>query len=73
MGYDPAGFYSMGYDHRGIPIPMHSGAYDIPMDMYLPQSTSSISSRSRNPTDVRENFLIKNTPCLFLFSSMNKR
>jgi hypothetical protein len=26
------------------------------MDMYLPQPTSSISSRSRNPTDVNWNF-----------------
>jgi hypothetical protein len=52
MGYDPTGFYPIGYDHRGMPIPMHSGGYDIPMDMYLPQPTSSISSRSRNPTDV---------------------
>ncbi len=56
MGYDPTGFYPIGYDHRGMPIPMHSGGYDIPMDMYLPQPTSSISSRSRNPTDVNWNF-----------------
>ena len=52
MGYDPTNFYPMGYDHRGMPIPMHGGGYDTPMDMYFPQSTSSISSRSRNATDV---------------------
>jgi hypothetical protein len=75
MGYDPVGFYPMGYDHRGMSMPMHGGAYDMPMDMYLPQSTSSMSSRSRNSTDVRFNFLIKNhfnTLSLFPFS-MNKR
>ncbi len=75
MGYDPVGFYPIGYDHRGMSMPMHGGAYDMPMDMYLPQSTSSMSSRSRNSTDVRFNFLIKNhfnTLSLFPFST-NKR
>jgi len=52
MSYDPTGFYPMGYDHRGMPIPIHGTGYDIPMDMYLPQPTSSGSSRSRNPNDV---------------------
>lgn len=52
MAYDPSSFYPMGYDHCGMSIPMHSGGYDTPMDMYLPQSTSCTSSRSRNTTDV---------------------
>lgn len=56
MSYDPTGFYPMGYDHRGMPISMHSGGYDVPMDMYLLPPTSSTSSRSRNPTDVNSNF-----------------
>jgi hypothetical protein len=51
MSYDPSGFYPMGYDHRSMPVSMHGG-YETPMDMYLPQPTSSISSRSRNSTDV---------------------
>jgi hypothetical protein len=54
MGYDPTGFYPMGYDHRSMPMSMHGGSYDIPMDMYLPQSTSSMSSRSRNSTDYEQ-------------------
>ncbi len=52
MGYDPSSFYPIGYDHRGMPIPIHPGGYDVPMDMYLPQPPSSTASRSRNPTDV---------------------
>lgn len=52
MGYDPSGFYPMGYDYRGMPLSMHSGSYDMPMDMYLPQSNAYSSSRSRNSTDV---------------------
>lgn len=59
MGYDSSSFYPMGYDHRGMPVSMHSGGYDMPMDMYLPQPTSLVSSRSRNPADVNENFLLK--------------
>lgn len=53
MNYDPASFYPIGYDHRGMPISMHGGSYDMPMDMYLPQSSSYSSSRSRNSADVR--------------------
>ena len=52
MGYDPSSFYPIGYDYRGMPLPMHSGGYDMPMDMYLPQSNSYSSSRSRNPAEV---------------------
>jgi hypothetical protein len=52
MAYDPNGYYPMGYDHRGMPLPMHGGGYDVPMDMYLSQPTSSIPSRSRNSNDV---------------------
>lgn len=51
MGYDPSHFYPMGYDHRSMPMSMHGGGYDIPMEMYMPPSTSS-SSRSRNSNDV---------------------
>jgi hypothetical protein len=56
MSYDPSSFYPMGYDHRSMPVSMHGG-YETPMDMYLPQPTSSISSRSRNSTDVKLKFL----------------
>jgi len=59
MGYDPSSFYSMGYDHRGMPISMHGGGYDVPMDMYLPQPPTSTSSRSRNPTDVNKKIFCK--------------
>jgi hypothetical protein len=58
MAYDPTGFYPMGYDHRGLPMPMHSGSYENPMDMYLPQSAAPLSSRSRNPTEVSAKFPI---------------
>ncbi|CAF1117421.1 unnamed protein product [Adineta steineri] len=53
MAYDPSAFYSMAYDHRNLPLSMHGG-YETPMDMYLPQPTSSISSRSRNTTDYEQ-------------------
>lgn len=73
MGYDPSSFYQMGYDYRGMPLPMHSGGYDMPMDMYLPQSSSYSSSRSRNPAGVSEedySQLDNHTP---LSSSMVKK
>jgi hypothetical protein len=57
MSYDPNGFYPMGYDHRGMPVPMHGG-YEAPVDMYFPQPTSSQSSRSRNTTDVNNKFYL---------------
>ncbi len=67
MAYDPSSFYPMGYDHRGMPVPIHSGSYEAPMDMYHPQSTSSISSRSRNPTDVNSNLFAFENMC-FVFN-----
>jgi len=57
MGYDVNHFYPMGYDHRGMSMPMHSGGYDMSMDTYMPQSTSS-SARSRNSNNVNRNFVL---------------
>ncbi|CAF4391107.1 unnamed protein product [Rotaria socialis] len=55
MAYDPTTFYPMGYDHRGMPIPMYGAGYEVPMDMYYPQPTSSMpSSRSRNVNEYEQ-------------------
>lgn len=78
MAYDPTGYYPAGYDHRGMPIPMHGGGYDVPLDMYYPQPAYPVSSRSRNPTDVDKHFFFfveKSNDvylCYFLIS-MNKK
>ncbi|CAF0761482.1 unnamed protein product [Adineta ricciae] len=61
MSYDLSGFYPMGYDHRGVPISMHGGVYDTPMDMYPSQSTTSSSSRSRNNYEQEINAFLRHT------------
>jgi hypothetical protein len=52
MGYNTSRFYPIGYDHSGMPIPLHGGGYDVPINMDLSQLVSSTPSHSRNPTDV---------------------
>ncbi|CAF4738589.1 unnamed protein product, partial [Rotaria sp. Silwood1] len=47
MSYGPTSFYSIEYDHCGIPIAMQSEDYGIAMNMYSSQPTSSMSSRSQ--------------------------
>ncbi|CAF2709690.1 unnamed protein product [Rotaria sp. Silwood2] len=42
MVYDPTGLYTMGYDSHSI----HSGGYNDPMNMYLPQPSSSMSQNT---------------------------
>lgn len=42
MVYDPTSLYPMGYDSHS----MHSGGYGDPMNMYLPQTSSSISQNA---------------------------
>lgn len=64
MAYDPATFYSMGYDHRGMPIPMHGSGYEVPMDMYYSQPPSSMSSRSRNVANVIDKLSFMHSKCL---------
>jgi hypothetical protein len=49
MAYDPTGLYPMSYDPHSMPTAMHSGTYGDPMNMYIPQPSSSIS---QNTTDV---------------------
>ena len=68
MTYDPAAYYPMGFDHRNMPVPMHGGAYEVPMDLYFPQSGPSMSCRSRNPTDVNQNFPINLKRNVFSFN-----
>ncbi|CAF1656003.1 unnamed protein product, partial [Adineta ricciae] len=61
MSYDLNSFYPMGYDHRGMPISMHGGVYDAPMDMYPSQSITSSSSRSRNNYEQEINAFLRHT------------
>ena len=68
MAYNSAVYYPMGYDHRNMPVSMHGGAYEVPMDYYFPQSASSISSRSRNPTNVNQSFPLNLKCNMFSFN-----